>query len=76
MKNSIGKIGENFKIISGILSSCETEEQVNGALDRMVNSVDIFYETRDEYEELFPKDPSDIEGKINLIILKRNLRKV
>lgn len=67
--NKIRHMSENLKSIRGILST-KNKEIIHSQLDRMINSVRIFYKSKKDFIDNFP-DEDDIKGKISLIIRRR-----
>lgn len=63
------EMNENLQIIEDILK-LETTNEMHEELDRLVNSVHIFYESRDDFETNYP-EAGDLKGKINLVMTRR-----
>jgi hypothetical protein len=66
----IYKMSESTKIVNSILHM-EDQSQIHPQLDNMVNSVRIFYKSREDFERNYPA-PNDLTGKVNLIITRRD----
>ena len=65
----VEKVKQNTKMIQDILKLNDIVE-MHGQLDILINSVLIMYESREDFEQNYP-DPTDLYGKINLIVTRR-----
>ena len=70
MLDEIKSANKNISLIKSVLVNCKTEKEMHDSLDKLLNTTEIFYCSRDDYEKNFPQ-ADDLEGKINLIISRR-----
>lgn len=66
---NFNKMKENTNLVKSILELNDLID-IHEQLDVLINSVQIFYESRDDFEKNYP-EPDDLNGKINLIITRR-----
>lgn len=69
LTNRLGNISRNLRMV-GDVAKIRNKEAVNKELDRMINTVHIFYKSKQDFIDNFP-DNDDINGKIRLIINRR-----
>jgi hypothetical protein len=64
-----GRMAENTRMVNSILKMDKVED-MHSSLDPLVNSVRIFYSSREDFVKNYPaKD--NLQGKIGLIISRR-----
>ena len=69
LNNRVQKLKENTHIINSIMK-LEDIGLMNEEMDKLLNTVRIMYESREDFEENFPA-PEDLYGKINLVLTRR-----
>ena len=67
---AIASLMKNSELVGSVLRQAADEGEINSSLDRMLNSVDIFYFSKEDFMKNFPAE-DDIEGKAKLIISRR-----
>lgn len=67
--NRLDNISRNLRMV-GDIAKIKNKEVVNKELDRMINTVHIFYKSKQDFIDNFP-DNDDIKGKMRLIINRR-----
>lgn len=65
----LASLQNNFEAVKGIVATGD-EKQIHAGLDKMINTVRIFYESKQDFIDNFP-DQDDIKGKVKLIINRR-----
>ena len=67
--NRLNSLYSNMRAVQGILST-KDRGVINSQLDKMINSVRIFYVSKKDFIDNFP-DEDDIKGKVRLIVRRR-----
>lgn len=63
------KMHNNMMMVRGVLTSGD-QGKVNAQLDKLINTVKIFYTSKQDFLDNFP-DQDDINGKVRLIVRRR-----
>lgn len=66
---SIKTMRRNARLIGDILSTND-RKKINSSLDKMINTVNIFYESKKDFIDNFPEE-DDMASKAKLIIRRR-----
>jgi len=64
---NISKTIRNTKLIRDVLAESNSEEEAHDRLDKLINSIEIFYQSKEEFEKVFP-DSNDLDGKVKLLL--------
>jgi hypothetical protein len=68
-KNTLSKTRENLGIVKA-LAQMEDRDKMNQELDKLINTVRIFYKSKKDFIDNFP-DQDDPKGKMRLIVNRR-----
>ena len=63
-------MAKNFRMIQSILKNAKSKEEIHRSLDKLINTVRITYENKQDFIDNFPAS-DDIHGKIRLIVRRR-----
>jgi len=69
MLRQINNVKNNASLLRQV-SSIEDKNVMNKELDRLINTVHIFYSSKDDFQQNFPAS-DDVSGKMKLILYRR-----
>jgi len=67
---TIDSVTNNLRIVGSILENAGSKEEIHQSLDKLLNTVRITYESKQDFIDNFPA-PDDLRGKIRLIVRRR-----
>jgi len=70
ISNNLDRIGRNMGLVSAV-AKIKDPEVMNAELNKLLNSVRIFYKSKQDFLSSFP-DEDDAKGKMKLIISRRS----
>lgn len=68
--HNLDRYRKNLRMVREV-SKAGDKAQVSAGLSRLINTVHIFYTSKQDFLDNFPQDDDDINGKIKLIVNRR-----